>query len=64
MVGALHDCLGNCEHLQTKLKSKFSKASIITKMETYKSQKKEKQSYENWDTEGSGRGFLLWDIKT
>ena len=47
-----------------KKMEKFAKTSIITKMESYKSQKKEKQSYENWDAEGSGRQFLLWNIKS
>ena len=32
-------------------------------METYKSEKKEKQPKDNWATEGSGRGFLLLNIE-
>ena len=63
-MGALNDCLDNSQHLKTnaKLGSKFSKDSIIAQMGTYKSQEKEKQSKENWTTEGCGRQFLLWNI--
>ena len=64
LVHALDDCLDNSQHLKTnaKLGSKFSKDSIIAQMGTYKSQEKEKQSKENWTTEGCGRRFLLKNI--